>query len=292
MREHHPVWGRWLSPDPAGLDGVDPTDPQSWNRYGYVRNSPTNLVDPLGLDNHGAGPPCNQVSDPNCWQYFGGFNFDPNDPCAYINTGFDASCGGGAPGLIPGFPPTTIFGQILSGFPDDCNGDPTGCGGGGVPIWVWAAVISAGAAGACPAGWICTTSSTSTLQPPPARQGFNWGAFGNCVEQGTFHADIKSALTTAGYPRLATFAAQTLTTGAFINTALNAPWAWGRTPGAGFGMPAHETSWQNYLGWALRKRTGVRAFSSVGKYFGRAFVGLTVFEGGYDLADIVTCALQ
>jgi hypothetical protein len=29
---------------------VDPTNPQSWNRYGYVNNSPLNLVDPYGLD--------------------------------------------------------------------------------------------------------------------------------------------------------------------------------------------------------------------------------------------------
>jgi RHS repeat-associated protein len=49
MREYHPTWGRWVSPDPAGLAAADPTNPQSWNRYAYVLNSPTNLVDPLGL---------------------------------------------------------------------------------------------------------------------------------------------------------------------------------------------------------------------------------------------------
>ncbi len=38
--------GRWLSPDP--LTG-DITNPQSLNRYAYVLNSPTNLIDPLGL---------------------------------------------------------------------------------------------------------------------------------------------------------------------------------------------------------------------------------------------------
>ncbi len=42
-------YGRWISPDPAGLGAVDPTNPQSWNRYAYVLNSPINLVDPLGL---------------------------------------------------------------------------------------------------------------------------------------------------------------------------------------------------------------------------------------------------
>ncbi len=50
-REYHPGEGRWLSPDPAGLAAVDLTNPQSWNRYAYVNNSPLNSVDPLGLAN-------------------------------------------------------------------------------------------------------------------------------------------------------------------------------------------------------------------------------------------------
>jgi RHS repeat-associated protein len=43
------IQGRWTSPDPAGLAAVNPTNPQSWNRYAYVQNSPLNLIDPLGL---------------------------------------------------------------------------------------------------------------------------------------------------------------------------------------------------------------------------------------------------
>ena len=38
--------GRWLSPDP--LAG-DVSNPQSLNRYAYVLNNPTSLIDPLGL---------------------------------------------------------------------------------------------------------------------------------------------------------------------------------------------------------------------------------------------------
>ncbi len=38
--------GRWLTPDP--LAG-DITNPQSLNRYAYVLNNPTTLIDPLGL---------------------------------------------------------------------------------------------------------------------------------------------------------------------------------------------------------------------------------------------------
>ena len=43
------IQGRWTSPDPAGLAAVDPSNPQSWNRYAYVFNDPMNYVDPLGL---------------------------------------------------------------------------------------------------------------------------------------------------------------------------------------------------------------------------------------------------
>jgi len=42
---------RWLSPDPAGLAAVDPADPQSWNSYAYVENTPLESADPLGLTN-------------------------------------------------------------------------------------------------------------------------------------------------------------------------------------------------------------------------------------------------
>ena len=48
-REYHPIHGRWISPDPAGLGAVNPANPQSWNRYAYVNGNPLNSVDPLGL---------------------------------------------------------------------------------------------------------------------------------------------------------------------------------------------------------------------------------------------------
>ena len=40
--------GRWSEPDPGGLSAVDPSIPQTWNRYAYVENSPLSLVDPFG----------------------------------------------------------------------------------------------------------------------------------------------------------------------------------------------------------------------------------------------------
>lgn len=48
-REQSPIQGRWISPDPAGRSAVILTDPQSFNRYAYVRNSGLLLVDALGL---------------------------------------------------------------------------------------------------------------------------------------------------------------------------------------------------------------------------------------------------
>src|SRR5260370_40651393 len=68
FRQYSSSLGRWMHPDPAGLAAVDPTNPQSWNRYAYVLNSPMNLVDPTGLgdcnvfngtyEGSGGGFPC------------------------------------------------------------------------------------------------------------------------------------------------------------------------------------------------------------------------------------------
>ncbi|SRR5579875_1450158 len=40
--------GGFTSPDPMNL-GANPTDPQSWNAYAYVRNNPLALVNPSGV---------------------------------------------------------------------------------------------------------------------------------------------------------------------------------------------------------------------------------------------------
>lgn len=67
-RRYASTQGRWLSPDPSGTGAVDPNNPQSWNRYAYVDNSPLNAVDPNGLD-------CIYVTQPNG----GGILTDPSD---------------------------------------------------------------------------------------------------------------------------------------------------------------------------------------------------------------------
>ena len=85
FRQYNSTHGRWLSPDP--LAG-DVSDPQSLNRYAYVLNNPTNLTDPLGLEDCGLGAefsiPCDM---PNPAGPF---------PCRWLAF---------LPGCIPPFPP-------------------------------------------------------------------------------------------------------------------------------------------------------------------------------------------
>ena len=48
FREYSNMAGRWFSPDPY-QGSYDPTNPQSFNRYAYVLNSPLSFIDPAGL---------------------------------------------------------------------------------------------------------------------------------------------------------------------------------------------------------------------------------------------------
>lgn len=49
LRQYNNAQGRWMSPDP--YDGsYNPTNPQSFNRYGYVFNNPVSYLDSSGLD--------------------------------------------------------------------------------------------------------------------------------------------------------------------------------------------------------------------------------------------------
>jgi RHS repeat-associated protein len=72
-REVHPTQGRWLSPDPGGLAAVDISEPQTWNRYTYVGNTPMSTTDPLGLK---SCPECKFISAASAASFFnGGFIF-------------------------------------------------------------------------------------------------------------------------------------------------------------------------------------------------------------------------
>ena len=65
FRLYHYDQGRWISPDPAGLSAVDPTNPQSWNRYGYLMNNPLS-----GMDTSGMGGNCTTYSGVNSQGYW------------------------------------------------------------------------------------------------------------------------------------------------------------------------------------------------------------------------------
>jgi len=101
FREYNANQGRWISPDTAGLGAVNANNPQTWNRYAYVRNNPLSYKDPLlglfmltcQLDGSCAGGGGGEGGGAD-----GGGGFD--DPCFF----FGLFCGGG-PGQPPIGPP-------------------------------------------------------------------------------------------------------------------------------------------------------------------------------------------
>jgi RHS repeat-associated protein len=65
FREHSMSQGRWISPDPLGTGAVDPTTPQTWNRYAYVAGNPLSFIDATGLNRSVGGSYC-QPDISNC----------------------------------------------------------------------------------------------------------------------------------------------------------------------------------------------------------------------------------
>jgi RHS repeat-associated protein len=120
FREQDPNQARWISPDPAGLAAIDPSDPQTWNRYAYTLNSPLNQVDPLGLFT---------LTPPGCFPIYLG----PGQPavlvCVVWPGGSDGGDGSGCRPtyFLPLDPDPLAYG-------DDAEADPQsgpGCGGRG-----------------------------------------------------------------------------------------------------------------------------------------------------------------
>jgi RHS repeat-associated protein len=98
--------GRWATPDPAGLAAVNSANPQSLNRYAYVKNNPLSRIDPSGLvdcnnGHYGCGN-C-QPQDGCSSDFYGSGN--PGNGCA---DGY-ASCGGGGVGTITGVPNSPLW---------------------------------------------------------------------------------------------------------------------------------------------------------------------------------------
>src|SRR5580700_3731350 len=95
-REQHSTEGRWISPDPAGINAVDPTNPQSWNRYAYVLNNPLALTDPFGLDNDCGGPcvPFSYYAGGGCYVNVTYSTVTGDDGNNYDWPDFSLQCGG------------------------------------------------------------------------------------------------------------------------------------------------------------------------------------------------------
>jgi len=118
-RERHGTQGRWISPDPAGLQAADPTNPQTWNRYAYVLNNPLAYTDPQGLwcyygttDDNGKI----DLSSPDA-QDSGNYDFS----IASGGTGVDKNCESGGTWYDPGENPFPfVFATV------NVNGCPPG----------------------------------------------------------------------------------------------------------------------------------------------------------------------
>ncbi len=103
FRKYESIAGRWTSPDAVG-GGI--SNPQSFNRYAYVRNDPVNLIDPAGLE------PC-----------------EPTDPCyvfGWSPTLIDRTGSAGSLGTNTGF-------RIVEPFPEGPGGPVAGGPIGGGP---------------------------------------------------------------------------------------------------------------------------------------------------------------
>ena len=100
--------GRFMSVDP-GNAGADGADPQTWNGYGYVRNTPGVLVDPSGMNDTNTGQPSDPF-DP-CWDPYSVGN---DSPCWGVGGGVGGGSGGGGGG----------GGRVPSGSPTASGGGP------------------------------------------------------------------------------------------------------------------------------------------------------------------------
>lgn len=113
FRKNENAAGRWTSPDPYN-GSMKLGDPQSFNRYSYVQNQPTNFIDPSGLQlryydvSQGFGCVLKDDGKFHCTEYInrywyddGGSTWDTPDP---TTGGWDVPGGGGNPQTTPSIP--------------------------------------------------------------------------------------------------------------------------------------------------------------------------------------------
>jgi RHS repeat-associated protein len=157
-RDYSTTQGRWIHPDPAGIDATDLTNPQTWDRYTYVLNNPLSFIDPLGLDciydngdgtvtvlttddggasNGGSGADC---SDPNDNGYYVDGTIDQNstfyeDQGGNLQFGYTNTSGNYGTYGINGFadpqnPDQQQVTSVVQGIAANTAGFPNICSGG------------------------------------------------------------------------------------------------------------------------------------------------------------------
>jgi len=134
-RHYSSMMGRFMTPDPAGMAVADPANPQSWNMYAYVTNSPMTLTDPTGLDGE----------DDGGWGDGGGD--DGGGGCLISCTGGLPSIGSWPSG--PSLPTNGNLGGIWSEYPLPGNPNIPTLPGGGVD---WARLLF-GSCSHCAFSW-------------------------------------------------------------------------------------------------------------------------------------------
>jgi RHS repeat-associated protein len=259
------IQGRWPSPDPAGLAAVDPTDPQSWNRYAYVLNNPMNSVDPSGL---AVGCVHMLYDDASCSD--GGF------------------FGGG--GLSMGC--KLYVWMVDSPGSWDSQSNATGhyegmlCGGGG-----------GGSFGGSGGGSRSGAKGGNSSGGATGNQGPSFfDKFAACTEANRLDNALRALGQAYDHPDLGNAAANltnTATAAAIGNQALNLT-ASALVP-AVFRGGYHSTSWPHFLGGLLSQATGNNIFSTVGKAAGRGLSAVAavtiVAEGAYNGAAMARCGV-
>ncbi len=100
---------RFLSADP-GNAGADPTDPQTWNAYAYVRNNPLAFTDPSGMLLIPSDPWDGVGGDPCGVDSFDPSSDDPFPPCGVSIPIIPPISVGRNPGRPPSSAPTSTGG--------------------------------------------------------------------------------------------------------------------------------------------------------------------------------------
>jgi RHS repeat-associated protein len=161
--------GRFSSPDPAGLATVNPSNPQSWNRYAYVFNNPLAYIDPFGLGNCKPNDPNPQCHGVHCLNPMAGCVGTPGF------CGISGYCDNNNPGN-PNAVNCTSFGVTTSCSSVFSGGGPSS---GSIPIWVASDCVTSAAGQTCEPGYFQTVDIGAPTLPTTSSITTGFSIFGN-----------------------------------------------------------------------------------------------------------------